>query len=185
MEKQFAYSKHQFDSSQKHACCLVLLIFLKAWVIALFWHWSYLTNFGDIWNIFHIWPLCVTFQQLWLLNFKDGPRNFATSKISVLRQERTSFSFLFTTIAKRPFLLCQGSWIHLCTVTSLYSSMSRVADCYRNICDGFYFVKIVGLQATAYFKWNLTQTLCWKSARNFKQLQLNYINNHQKRKKST
>ena len=63
----------------------------------------------------------MTFQQLWLLNFKDGPRNFPTSEISGLKPEWMPFSFIFTTIEKRP-LMCQGSRIRLWTVTRFFST---------------------------------------------------------------
>ena len=43
----------------------------------------------------------MTIQQLTLLSFKVGPTNFATSEISVLRQELAFFVSLFTSIAKR------------------------------------------------------------------------------------
>ena len=39
VEKQVAYSQHQFDRPQKRAYCLLLLFFLKTWFISLFWHW--------------------------------------------------------------------------------------------------------------------------------------------------
>ena len=67
-----------------------------------------LLEISQDWRRPYLITFCVTFQQLWLLNFKDGPRNFATSKISVLRQEWTFCSFLFTTLAKRPFLNVLG-----------------------------------------------------------------------------
>ena len=57
----------------------------------------------------YCFKFCATFQQLRLLNFKDRPRNFATSKIRFLRQERTFFSFLFTTITKKYFFNVAGS----------------------------------------------------------------------------
>ena len=62
----------------------------------------------------HIWSqFCVTFQQLWLLNFMDRPGNFSTSKISAL-------NFSFTTASKK-------FWIRLWTVMNFFCSMSRVA----------------------------------------------------------
>ena len=60
----------------------------------------------------------MTFQQLLLLIFKVGSRNFATSKRSVLRQEWTFFSFFYLLLSQRDLSsMWQGSWIHLWTVS--------------------------------------------------------------------
>ena len=48
----------------------------------------------------------MTFQQLWLLSLKDRPRNFATSKIIVLRQEWKFFSFFIYYYRREIFLQC-------------------------------------------------------------------------------
>ena len=56
---------------------------------------------------------CVTFWQLWLLNFMDVPGNFSACKINVL-------NFSFTTASKK-------FWIRLWTVMNLFCSMSKVA----------------------------------------------------------
>ena len=99
------------------------------------------------------------------------------------------FQIFYLLISQRDLsLICQNSWIRLWTVTSLFSSMSRVAGwCLLRMitkqASSFYlcklekvfeevkkylrrglFVKIVGLRTTAYFKRNSTQTLCQKSA---------------------
>ena len=66
-----------------------------------------------------------SFQQLWLLDFKDGPKNFTTSKTNVLRQEWTFLDFYLLLSEQYLSLMYQGFWIRLWTVTSLFSSMSR------------------------------------------------------------
>ena len=35
--KKVAYSQSQFNKAQKSACCLRLLVFLRIWIVALFW----------------------------------------------------------------------------------------------------------------------------------------------------
>lgn len=37
--EKVTYSQSQFDKAQKSACCLRLFVFLRTWIIALFWHW--------------------------------------------------------------------------------------------------------------------------------------------------
>ena len=69
----------------------------------------------------------MTFQQLWLLNFKDKTRTLATSKISVLRQKWTFFIFSFTTVAKQSFFYRASLLDPYSDVMSLFCSMSRVA----------------------------------------------------------
>ena len=128
----------------------------------------------------------MTFQLLLLLNFKVRPRNFATSKISGLRQEWTLFSFFIYFYHRKIFLQCGrvsgsvfGLW-RVCFLACVKSSCLVSAKKYHEACKlalpmhiwksfskiqgniwcGVYFVNIVGLKTTAYLKWNSTQVLC-------------------------
>ena len=65
---------------------------------------------------------------MWLLNFKDGPRDLATSKISVLRQEHKFLNFLFTTVAKRFFFNAAGFLDLSVDCDEFVFSISREAD---------------------------------------------------------
>ena len=81
----------------------------------------------------------------------------------------------------------QGSWIYLCTLTSSFCSMSRLAGWFllrkrtkhtsllylcifqkrirkiqKNICGVVYFVKVVGLHTTAYIMRNTTKVIYQK-----------------------
>ena len=132
----------------------------------------------------------MTFQQLRILNFKERIRNFATSKISVLRQEWTF------------------SWIRLWTVMSFFSSISRVAgwcllktylrkiekhlmrDLFRENCRivDHSLIK-VKLNTDALLESLFLQQKGYhddmKENLNFKQLQLDYINNQKQKEKKT
>ena len=60
---------------------------------------------------------------------RADPRNVATSKISLLRQEWTFFSFSVTTVAKRSFFKMTGFLdLFFWTVKSLFRGMSRKAS---------------------------------------------------------
>ena len=117
---------------------------------------------------------------------RADPRNVATSKISLLRQEWTSLSFSVTTVAKRSFFKMTGFLdLFFWTVKSLFRGMSRKASwCLlkkitkhaTQACSTYVYLKkllrkleknlrrglfyeIVGLQITVYLKWMSTQTI--------------------------